>query len=182
VRYVCLADPDYRGYDCTNFRQAVESMLGARVDRDTGIVTYRGRQTRVDAYPVGVEWNNEVVRSTPPAPVCRERVRRDLELSPDVMLGVGIDRLDYTKGINEKFLAIERLLERRLELRGRFAFVQVAEPSRECLADYRSARDQLVATASRVNDRSSSWRPRPLDCRPQRRHDTDKVVRCGEST
>jgi trehalose 6-phosphate synthase len=148
--------------DCTNFLQAVESMLGAGVDRGTGVVTYRGRQTRVNAYPVGVEWNNEVVRATPPAPVCRELVRRDLELSPDTRLGVGIDRLDYTKGIHEKFLAIERLLERRPELRGRFAFVQVAEPSRECLPDYRSARDQLVATARRVNERFGGGASGPI--------------------
>jgi trehalose 6-phosphate synthase len=70
-----------------------------------------------------------------------------------VRLGVGIDRLDYTKGINEKFLAIERVLEQHPELRGRFAFVQVAEPSRDCLPEYRSARDQLGATAARVNAR-----------------------------
>jgi trehalose 6-phosphate synthase len=116
----------------------------------------------VDAYPVGVEWNNEIVRATPPAPVCRERVRRDLELSPDTLVGVGIDRLDYTKGINEKFLAIERLLEQQPGLRGRFVFVQVAEPSRECLPDYRSARDQIVATARRVNERFGGGENGPI--------------------
>jgi len=78
-----------------------------------------------------------------------------------VRLGVGIDRLDYTKGINEKLLAIERLLERRPELRGRFAFVQVAEPSRDCLPAYRAARAQLLDTCERVNSRfaTSSYRP-----------------------
>ena len=50
------------------------------------------------------------------------------------MLGVGVDRLDYTKGIEQKFLAVERLLERRPDLVGRFVFVQLAEPSRECAA------------------------------------------------
>jgi trehalose 6-phosphate synthase len=162
--------------DCTNFFQAVESMLGASVDRGTGVVTYRGRQTRVDAYPVGVEWNNEVVHATPPVPVCRERVRRDLELSADVMLGVGIDRLDYTKGINQKFLAIERLLEQQPDLRGRFAFVQVAEPSRESLPDYRSARDQLVATARRVNERFGGGANGPILLR-ESHHEPAEVYR-----
>ena len=59
-------------------------------------------------------------------------------LAGRVKLGVGVDRLDYTKGINEKFLAIERLLELHPELRGRFVFVQVAEPSRDCLPAYRA--------------------------------------------
>jgi trehalose 6-phosphate synthase len=76
-----------------------------------------------------------------------------------------VDRLDYTKGINEKFLAIERLLERRPEIRGRFAFVQVAEPSRESLPEYRSAREQLVTTARRVNERFGGSANRPIQLR-----------------
>jgi trehalose 6-phosphate synthase len=78
-----------------------------------------------------------------------------------VQLGIGVDRLDYTKGINEKFLAIERLLERQPELLGRFVFVQIAEPSRDCLPAYRAARAQLVDTSERVNRRfgEGSWRP-----------------------
>jgi hypothetical protein len=74
-----------------------------------------------------------MVRTTPSSTACRERACRDLQLPSGVQLGVGIDRLDYTKGINEKFLAIERLLEARPEIRGHFVFVQVAEPSRDCL-------------------------------------------------
>jgi trehalose 6-phosphate synthase len=74
-------------------------------------------------------------------------------LPAGVRLGVGIDRMDYTKGINEKFQTIERLLEAEPELVGRFAFVQVAEPSRDCLAAYRDARAQVVETCQRVNAR-----------------------------
>jgi trehalose 6-phosphate synthase len=117
------------------------------------MVRHRGRHTQVRAYPVGVEWNNEVARSTPPAHVCREHVVRELGLPANVTLGIGIDRLDYTKGINEKFLAVERVLEERPDLRGRFVFVQIAEPSRDCLPEYRNAREQLNATAARVNAR-----------------------------
>ena len=148
--------------DCAQLPQRAESILGAQVDRDSGTVTYRGQQTRVREYPVGIEWNSEVVRATPPASVCRDRVRRELALSADVKLGVGIDRLDYTKGINQKLLAVERALERHPELRGRFAFVQVAEPSRECLPEYRSAREQIVATARRVNERFGDGANQPI--------------------
>ena len=63
-------------------------------------------------------------------------VRRQLGLAADVSLGVGVDRLDYTKGISEKFLAIERMLETRPELRGHFVFAQIAEPSRAGLPAY----------------------------------------------
>ena len=162
--------------DCANFLKSVESILGADVDRDSGMVRYRGQHTRVRAYPVGVEWNNDVVRATPPAQVCREHVRRDLALPADVKLGVGIDRLDYTKGINEKFLAIERVLEQRPELRGRFAFVQVAEPSRDCLPEYRSAREQQVATAARVNARFGCRGIQPIVLR-ESHHEPAEVYR-----
>jgi trehalose-6-phosphate synthase len=100
-----------------------------------------------------VRQKNQVVRVAPPVAVCRERVYRDLELSAHVHLAVGIDRLDYTKGIAEKFLAVERLFEQHPPLRGRFVLVQVAEPSRECLPAYRAAHAQIVDTAARINAR-----------------------------
>ena len=148
--------------DCANFLDTIESTLSAGVDRQENVITYRGHSTQIRAYPVGVEWANRFVRATPAATACRARVCRDLQLPAGVLLGVGIDRLDYTKGINEKFLAIERLLEMRPEFRGRFAFVQIAEPSRECLPAYRTARAQLVETAERVNRRFGTDLCRPI--------------------
>ena len=139
--------------DCMNFLASVESLLDADVDLLQSRVRYRGRVTEVHAYPVGVDWGSEVGRATPSPAACRERVFQDLGLPPSVRLGVGIDRLDYTKGLNEKFLAIERLLESRPDLRGQFVFAQVAEPSRECLQAYRTARAHLAATSQRVNAR-----------------------------
>ncbi len=161
--------------DCTNFLVAAERILGAEVDH-AGTVFYRGKRTRVAAYPVGVEWNNEIVRATPPAAVCREQVRRELGLPADIMLGLGVDRLDYTKGINEKFLAIERLLTQRPALRARFVFVQVAEPSREHLPDYHIAREQLVATAQRVNERLGDGSRAPILLR-ESHHTPEEVYR-----
>jgi len=162
--------------DCANFLKSVELILGADVDHDSGTVVHRGQCMRVRAYPVGVEWNNEAVRATPPAHVCREHVRQELALPADVKLGVGVDRLDYTKGINEKFLAIEHALERDPALRGRLAFVQVAVPSRDCLPEYRSARQQLVATATRVNARFGTSAVQPIVLR-ESHHDPAEVYR-----
>jgi trehalose-6-phosphate synthase len=70
-----------------------------------------------------------------------------------VRLGIGVDRMDYTKGLNEKFLAVERLLELRPGLAGKFAFVQIAEPSRDGIAAYRDARRQVRETRDRINAR-----------------------------
>ena len=139
--------------DCRNFLGCVEALFGADVDLSEGVVEYRGHVTTVRAYPVGIDCAHEALQSTPSASRCRELVYRELNLPPDAHLGVGIDRMDYTKGINEKLLAIERLLEVHPELVGRFAFVQVAEPSRDCLSAYREARSQVVVTCARINAR-----------------------------
>ena len=147
--------------DCRNFLHTVALLLDAEVDLASQTVEYRGGTTAVRAYPVGVDWENEVVRTTPAPMICREQVCRDLQLPSHVRLAVGIDRLDYTKGINEKFLAVERLLEASPELRGRFVLVQVAEPSRDSLPAYRATRTQLVETSLRVNGRfgTTSYQP-----------------------
>ena len=148
--------------DCANFLDSVEVTLSADVDRRQNVVSFCGHQTQVRAYPVGIEWANRYIRASPDPKACREYVCRELHLPAEVRLGIGIDRLDYTKGINEKFLAIERLLDRHPRFRERFVFVQIAEPSRECLTVYRTARAQLVETAQRVNTRFGTDRYRPI--------------------
>ena len=148
--------------DRDNFLDAVSTMLDADILCSNDVVIYRDHPTCVRVYPVGVEWNNAVVRATPPADECRAQICHEHRLPADVRLGVGIDRLDYTKGINEKFLAIERLLARRPDLREHFAFIQIAEPSRERLREYRDTRAQIEETARRINAQFSVGGHRPI--------------------
>ena len=121
-----------------------------------------------------VEWDGAVVRATPSAALSRERICRDLALPSDVGLGVGVDRLDYTKGIPQKFLAVERLLEQRPELRGKFVFVQIAEPSRDSLPAYQEARRQVLEARDRVNERFASDGIPPIRLL-EAHHDADAV-------
>jgi trehalose 6-phosphate synthase len=148
--------------DCANFLDTVETSVDADIDHHRQAVFYQGHVTRIRAYPVGVEWNNDTVRTTPPVNDCRKRTCCDFGLPPGVRLGVGVDRLDYTKGINYKFLAIERLLEINPDLRGRFVFIQVAEPSRDCLPEYQRARAELHNTRDRVNARFATGKYLPI--------------------
>ena len=76
----------------------------------------------------------------------------ELGLAPDSLLGVGVDRLDYTKGIEERLLAVERLLERLPEFRGRFTFVQLAAPSRTAIERYQQLNENVEQLAARIND------------------------------
>jgi trehalose 6-phosphate synthase len=146
--------------DCESFIETVECSLDAHVDRGRSVIAYGDRRVTVRAYPVSVEWPNRLACQSPPVETCRAAVRR--QLPTDVRLAVGVDRLDYTKGIDEKFLAVERLLELHPELRGRFVFVQIAEPSRDCLAAYQAYRSRLVTTVDRINLRFGTDRYRPL--------------------
>lgn len=148
--------------DCCNFIDTVESSLDAHINRSRNVITYAGRRTMVRAYPVSVEWPSRWACQSPSIEICRASVRQQLHLQPDVRLGVGVDRLDYTKGINEKFLAVERLLESHPELLERFVFVQIAEPSRDRLPAYRELRSRLMETVDRINRRfglDSGYRP-----------------------
>ena len=148
--------------DCRNFLGAVEALLPAEVDPFEGTVRYRGRITSVRAYPVGVDCAHDAIRLAPPPAAARDAVCKTLGVPNDVRLGVGVDRMDYTKGINEKFLAIEQLLEQRPELVGHFAFVQIAEPSRDCLAAYQDARQRVAETRDRINARFAAGGVEPL--------------------
>jgi trehalose-6-phosphate synthase len=162
--------------DRRNFLGCAEALLDARVDLAESTVEYRGRRTTVRAYPVGVDCANDALDRLPAAPVCRDAICRELELPSHVRLGVGVDRMDYTKGINEKFLAIERLLEKQPGLVGQFAFVQIAEPSRDSLSAYRAARGEVFDTCNRVNARFGSAAVTPIRLL-ERHHEPAEVYR-----
>jgi trehalose 6-phosphate synthase len=162
--------------DCRKFIETVERTLDTRISRAQDVVEYKGRRTTVRAYPVSVEWPNRFACQSPPIQVCRASVRRQLGLPPDVRLGVGVDRLDYTKGINEKLLVVEQFLDSYPEFREQFAFVQIAEPSRECLPAYRDIRARVLATADRINRRFATDRFRPIIVR-ESRHEPVEVYR-----
>ena len=136
---------------CNNFFDAVDSYLEARIDRERNAVVQAGRPTLVRPYPISTEWPVRWLDGLPSAAACRQSVLSELDLPADTLLGVGVDRLDYTKGVEERLLAVERLLERHPELRGRFVFVQLAAPSRTKIERYRLLNDAVQSTAARIN-------------------------------
>jgi trehalose 6-phosphate synthase len=146
---------------CNNFLEAVDRYLEARIDRERTSVVLGGRETLIRPYPISIDWPNRWASASPPVPDCRRDVRAELGLGPDALLGVGVDRLDYTKGIEDRLLAVERLLERFPRYRGRFTFAQLAAPSRTAIPQYRELNERVDALAARINDRfaKGTWRP-----------------------
>ncbi|MEP7064024.1 MAG: trehalose-6-phosphate synthase [Betaproteobacteria bacterium] len=138
-------------FHCNNFLDTVDRTLEARVDRESFTVTRNGQRTQVHRYPISIEWPPEALQGQPEIPVTRRAVRDRLDLPDDHKIGIGIDRLDYTKGILERFSAVERLLQLEPQWIGRFSFVQVAAPTRGMIDDYRDYAARVKALADRIN-------------------------------
>ncbi len=147
---------------CNNFLDTVDRYLETRIDRENNAVIRQGHSTLIRPYPIAIEWPNHWVETAPSAEECRAQVWRDWGLKPDALLGVGVDRLDYTKGVEERLLTVERLLERYPEFRGRFSFAQLAEPSRMRIARYSELNDAVEALAARINERFGHGDYRPI--------------------
>ncbi len=145
-----------------NFIESVERHLEARIDRERHAVVLGGRESLVRSYPISVDWPNRAAAGVAAPEACRRGVFAELGLRPDALLGVGVDRLDYTKGIEERLQAVERLLERFPHLRGRFTFVQLAAPSRTLIERYRALHQSVEALVARINDRFGAGTYRPV--------------------
>ncbi|MEJ5991678.1 trehalose-6-phosphate synthase [Ramlibacter sp. PS3R-8] len=141
-------------YHCKNFLETVDRYLEARIEHEHSTITFGGAQTLVESYPISIEWPlPEVTTAWPTPEQCRAEVFERLRIPSGHHLGVGVDRFDYTKGIFERFNAIERMLEKYPEWQGRFSFIQVAAPSREALEEYRSFQERIHRSAERINAR-----------------------------
>ena len=147
---------------CNNFLDSVDRYLEARIDREQSAVVVKGLPTLVRPYPISIAWPSEWTAVAPPVADCRKQVRETLGLPEDAFLGVGVDRLDYTKGIEERFLTVERFLERYPEFLGRFTFAQLAAPSRGLIDRYQELDATVERTAARINQRFGKDNYQPI--------------------
>lgn len=154
-----------------HFATCAEKLLGAKWDEQTGNLTFGDRRTRLRACPLGVEFAefDRIARM----PATLEKVRRIREGLGTQFVAIGADRIDYSKGIPERLLGIERFLERYPEFRKRFSFVQVAAPSRTEVREYRRMGRIIDEAVGRVNGRyaEEAWSPITYFCRALPRHE-----------
>jgi len=146
---------------CNNFIDSVDAYVESRIDRETEAIVQGARRTLVRPYPISIDWPVRWLQGMPSVAECRAAVRKELDLPEDALLGVGVDRLDYTKGIEERLLAVDQLLARHPEYRGRFTFVQLAAPSRTKIRLYRELDERVAALERSINERwgTETWRP-----------------------
>jgi trehalose 6-phosphate synthase len=146
---------------CNNFLDTIDRALESRIEREHFAVNRNGHNTLVRPFPISVAGNFE-----DPAPPLElphmERLRLLNKLGVrGTFLGVGVDRVDYTKGIPERFRGIERFLEKYPAYRGEFTFVQIGSPSRTHIRRYQDLMDEVIEESERINRRfqTSQWKP-----------------------
>ncbi len=161
---------------CNNFMETVDHALEALTEWDRFAVNRQGHVTRVRPYPISVAFPQSL-------PIYAHRnsgeTRSDLcgELGIEAsLLGVGVDRLDYTKGIVERFRGVERFLERYPAYQRRFSFIQIGAPSRTNILRYQQLFQEVNSEAERINARFQSglWKPIVL---LSRHHSHEEIAR-----
>ena len=147
---------------CTNFLQTVDRALESRIDWEHFTVNREEHRTVVKPFPISVEFPENPPPAEAGESVYMERVALLRELGVEAtFLGVGVDRVDYTKGILERFLAIERLLEKHPTYRNKFTLLQIGAPSRTHIKRYHDLLGEVEAEAERINWRfqTGKWKP-----------------------
>jgi trehalose 6-phosphate synthase len=141
-------------FHCKNFIETVDRFIEARIEHEHSTISFQGEDTLVESYPISIEWPLATTSAAQPSiEQCRASVFERFGMTPGQKLAVGIDRLDYTKGILERMNAVERLFEKHPEWIGQFVFVQVAAPSRAALDEYRLFHDRIRKLSERINVR-----------------------------
>ncbi len=148
-------------YHCQNFLATVERFIECQVDTELMTVSVQGHACHVAPYPISIAWPPGGLENLPPAHVCRREVVRRFGLDESVRIGVGVERWDFTKGIVERFLALERFLDQYPKWCRRVTLLQVAAPTRSRLPVYEALQHETQDTARRINERfgDDQWRP-----------------------
>lgn len=150
-------------YHCQNFLDTVDRHIEARVDREHWTITRGGRETMVRPFPISIDFTSQAKQAASIGKARAAAVWRDkLGIAPDVVIGGGIERMDFTKGIADRFRALDSFFERHPDWRGRMSFVQIAAPSRSHLPAYQAAEREVAGLARSINERWGTTESKPL--------------------
>ena len=146
---------------CDNFLDTAARRLEARVDHKYNLVRYLGKATMVRPFPISVDFEQICQEAqTKEVPEEMERLIDELDLG-DKLVGIGIDRIDYTKGIPNRFRAFGRFLEKCPQYHGKVVFVQAGVISRGRIGVYQQLSDQIEQLLEEINGRfgRGGWQP-----------------------
>jgi alpha,alpha-trehalose-phosphate synthase [UDP-forming]/trehalose-phosphatase len=160
-----------------NLRHVVAALTPARLGDD--VIEHRGRRVHVDAFPIGI--TPEDFRE-PPERGMADEIDALLHAIAPSRLVLGVDRLDYTKGIPERLRAFARLFALEPSYRGKVSFVQVSVPSRADVPDYAEQRAQIENAVGRINGElgEASWVPVRYLYRSYPRNELSQLYRAAD--
>ena len=146
---------------CHNFMESVERSLGARVDLKKKAITRQTHSTFVEPFPISVDFDG-ISQQAGTEEVEREMENLRLELDLEgKYIGIGMDRLDYTKGIPERLQALDKFLEDNPRYRGKVVYIQAGMPSRTEIGIYKQIGQRIEDLISGINDKygTAFWKP-----------------------
>jgi len=162
---------------CDNFLETVNRALESRIEWERFAVNREGHLTMVRPFPISVAPAEEPVRLPGSRAAGSEREALFKELGVEALyMGVGVDRVDYTKGILERFLGVERFFDRYPRFREKFTFVQIGAPSRTHIRRYHEFLEEVEAESERINGRFQTDRWKPIVFL-KRHHSHDEISR-----
>lgn len=147
-------------FHCNNFLETVTNSIESRVIWENFSVKIGDRFTLVKPFPISIAFTLKDYESQNHFKMEASELLRQHGINAQ-SFGIGVDRIDYTKGLIEKFLSIERFFEKYSEYHGKFTFVQIGAPSRSLLKSYSDTINAVDTEVSRINWRfkQKNWQP-----------------------
>jgi alpha,alpha-trehalose-phosphate synthase [UDP-forming] len=148
-------------YHCQNFLETVDRTLEARIDHERYEVTRGGLTTMVRPFPISVDFDEIAGHAaSPPVEEEMRKLARQHRLKGQTV-ALGVDRIDYTKGIPERLRSIDRFLERHPEFQEKFVFVEIGVPSRTLIPTYERLNEEIDRLVNQINwkYRTLTWKP-----------------------
>jgi len=146
---------------CNNFLDSVDTHIEALIDREHNTVHHGNDFCMVRPYPISIAWPNFETLGVPDIASCRKEFVAQLGIDPQAKIILGVERLDYIKGIPERLRAFSAFLERHPHWRGKIHFVQIASPSRSIIHAYADVEQEIEEIVANVNRKfgTKTWKP-----------------------
>ncbi len=143
---------------CNNFLDTVARLIEARVDMETFSIIREGKETFIRPFPISID--NKLYADSGKLETKIKKIKDEFDLN-DKIIGIGVERLDYTKGIIERILAIDRFFEKYPQYRKKMVFVQIAAPSRTHIKRYHDLMNEVDELIEKKNWKyqEDNWKP-----------------------
>lgn len=149
-------------HHCLNFLDTVDRSIEAKVDLEKFEITRGDAATMIRPFPIGIDFDeNTSIAQSSDVELAMSKWRKLIPESVEYV-GIGIERLDYTKGIPQRLQALDELLDKNPDLLGRLLFIQVAVSSRSILPQYKRLAEEVEALAEEINQKWSKFGSKPI--------------------